>query len=450
MPKTFIQDIVPTSRRSIRNIPLPGAPADIGPAREPVRSEKLRKVAPPPPEANFNIPPAEKPRRKSEPKRGFPSFWLWILVLAIVLGGVYAGSFLFVSATVKISPKEMNVPINITGVAKIDPAEGELGYEIVTLTREGQREVPASGETQVQKSATGKIVVYNNYSTEAQTLVAKTRFETSNGLIFRIQDQVTVPGQKTANGTKVPGSVTVTVVADKPGDSYNVGLADFTIPGFKGDPRFEKFSAKSDPSAPIAGGFVGVVKKVSDSDLAASKIAIEAELKKELTNMLTSQIPDTHVMFKGGATFNFDELPQGDSASNATAILKEKGSIYGILFEKDELNKFLANKVEAVKGKDIHVGNLESIAFSLDDINSFDPETTKQVSFKLSGNTNFVWNTNTEEIKRSLIGQKRRNIKAVLSKFESVDRASVSLNPVWILSIPKDPNKIEVKIEPVE
>lgn len=446
MPKTFIQDIVPTSRRSIRNIPLPGAPADINPSREPIRSEKPNKQAPPP----ESKPPVEKPLRDKELKRGFPSFWLLFIVLAIVLGGIYAGSFFFVSATVKISPKEMNTPINITGVAKINPTEGELGYEIVTLSREGQREVSATGSTQVQKSATGKIVVYNDYSADAQTLVAKTRFETSSGLIFRIQDQVSVPGQKTISGVKVPGSIAVTVAADKPGESYNVGLTDFTIPGFKGDPRFGKFSAKSDPNNPIAGGFVGVVKKVSDSDLAASKIAIEAELKKELTSMLNSQTPDTHVMFKGGATFNFDELPQSEGASNSTTILKEKGSIYGILFEKNELNKFIANKVEPVKGKDIYIGNLEFIAFSLDDINSFDSATTKEVSFKLSGNINFVWNIKDSEIKDSLVGQKRRNIKTILSKFESVDRASVTLSPVWILSIPKEPSKIEVKIESVE
>jgi len=446
MPKTFIQDIVPTSRRSIRNIPLPGAPADIGPEREPVRSEKPIKPAPTP----QSTPPVEKPRRGNESKRSFPSFWLLFVVLTIVLGGIYAGSFLFVSATVKISPKEMNTPINITGIAKTNPAEGELGYEIVTLSREGQREVSATGETQVQKSATGKIVVYNDYSADVQTLVAKTRFETPSGLIFRIQDQVSVPGQKTVSGAKVPGSIAVTVVADKPGESYNVGLTDFTIPGFKGDPRFEKFSAKSDPSNPIAGGFVGVVKKISDSDLAASKIAIETELKKELTNMLNSQIPDTHVMFKGGSTFNFDELPQGEGVSNSTAILKEKGSIYGILFEKNELNKFIASKVDSVKGKDVHIGNLESIAFSLDNINSFDAAITKEISFKISGNTNFIWDINDSEIKDSLVGQKRRNIKAILSKFESVDRASLTLSPVWIFSIPKEPSKIEVKIEPVE
>ena len=80
-------------------------------------------------------------------------------------------------------------------------------------------EVTSENEVTIKTEASGKIVVYNNYSTAGQKLIKDTRFETPNGLIFRIKDAVTVPGKKTVGGETVPGSLEVTVYADKEGDS---------------------------------------------------------------------------------------------------------------------------------------------------------------------------------------------------------------------------------------
>jgi hypothetical protein len=373
-----------------------------------------------------------------------------LLIVVLLAGGIFSIPLFFSSATVVISPKEMNLPVNVTGSASLGSTNGALKYEIATLSREGTKEIPASGEEEVRRSATGKIVIYNDYSAEPQTLVARTRFETPGGLIFRIQEQITVPGQKTVSGVKTPGSVTATVIADAPGEEYNVGLADFTIPGFEGDPRFSKFSAKSDPQNPITGGFVGVIKKVSESDQTASKIAIEAELKKELSEQLTSQIPNTHILFRNGATFSFEELPQEPGSSNSTAIIKERGTIHGILFNRKDLSEFIANNYEQIKGKKVNIENLDSISFTLNEVNLFNPETSEEISFKIVGDAKFVWEIPTDEVKNSLIGQKRSNIKDILSKFEAVERANLSFMPPWTLSIPKDPSKIKLEIEASE
>ena len=53
-------------------------------------------------------------------------------------------------------------------------------------------------------------------------------------------------------------------------------------------------------------------------------------------------------------------------------------------------------------------------------------------------------------LRRVSLAKKRSNIKGILSNFESVNRAKVSIRPVWVLTMPRDPNKIAVEIERVE
>ncbi len=448
MTKIFVQDIVPAGKRSIRNIPLPTSKSMPMAPKEVVEKDVVaEEIEQPTRKGSKSVKPPKTPKTKS----GFPGFGVWATIVVALLVVIYAGSFLFVTATATIVPKEANVPITVNGKATSQDSMSTdatgLHFTIATLTREGSKEVPAGTEEKVEKKATGKIIIYNSYSADPQTLVANTRFETASGLIFRIPAQVVVPGQKTVNGVVTPGSVEVSVNADAAGEKYNIGLGDFTIPGFKGDPRFAKFSAKSDPKAPIAGGFVGVARKVTANDTAAAKVAIETQLKNELQSALNSQIPDTHVLFGGASTFDFDELPQEAGEASGTATIKEKGTVYGILFDKNELSKYLAMQSSEIGEKDVTVENIDSLHFTLDNMAGFNPASTKDITFKLDGTADFVWNVNKDDVAKSLTGEKRGNIRGILANFESVDRASVSIHPIWIFSMPKNADKIRVEIE---
>jgi hypothetical protein len=446
MAKIFVQDIVPAGKRSIRNIPLPVSRAESTGVKIPRQTsarnedsfdEKLSRKS-------KQAPESREPRtHKSKSRLG-----MWVSLVACVLVLAFVGSFVFVSATVTVAPREITLPLNTPGSATAGPStDGALGFTLVTLSREGSKQVPAGTEERVDRKASGKVVIYNSYSTSPQTLVANTRFESPTGLIFRIQSQVIVPGMKTVNGVTTPGSIAATIYADAGGEKYNIGLSDFTIPGFKGDPRYAKFSAKSDPKSPITGGFVGTEKKVTASDLAAAKVSIETQLKSELQNLIESQIPETHVLFKGATTFDFNSLPQESSGSTTLATIREQGTVYGILFSKSELSKFLASRLGEINGKDVAIDNFDSLTFSLSDMANFDPKTTQKIDFTLAGDAHFVWNIDTATISNSLAGQKRANIKAIMASFESIDRANVSLNPVWVFTLPKNPAKITVQLE---
>ncbi|MEK7390882.1 MAG: hypothetical protein AAB635_01960 [Patescibacteria group bacterium] len=445
MKKIFLQDVVPSGKRSIRNIPLPNNKS--GPATKDAQVNETR--------TGKNSP--KKPSNRPRSNRNFGNLGIWVIALIVIVGLGYAGSFLFVSATVTVIPKEINVAMNLTGTAFLEPAGEELGFTIATLSRESSKIIPASGEEKVERKASGKIIIYNNNGKAAQKLVANTRFETPNGLIFRIQESVLVPGQKTVNSVVIPGSATATIYADQPGEKYNVGLSDFTIPGFKSDSRFTKIIAKSDPKFPIKGGLIGTVKKIAPADAASAKLSIETQLKSELREDLESQIPDSHILFNNALTFNFEELPQDNqnngmesvartSTTSLTVVVKEKGSIYGILFDRNALSKYLAERSVEIGQKDVFVSNLDLINFTLENKGAFNPVTASEITFKLAGDTRFVWNIHKDIISEALAGQKRRGVKDILANFESVHKANVAIRPVWVFTLPDKTDRIKVAV----
>ncbi len=440
MKKVFLQDVVPSGKRSIRNIPLPQTKASPREAR--IKEVKENTSTPEP--TSEQKPPHTPPTRRNKSKNGMSRFYFWAGALVLVLALGYAASFMLVSARVTVTPKELTEQVTVAGTGALDAPQGTLGYTVVSLSKEAQKEIPATGQEKVEVKASGKIVIYNA-TKDAQKLIANTRFETPAGLIYRTRDAVTVPGQKTAGGTTAPGNLTVTVYADQAGDKYNIGLSDFTIPGFKDDPRYKTITAKSDPASPISGGYVGTVAKVSSNDAVTAKAAIETQLKTELKDALAAQIPDTHILFNNAYIFNFEALPQTPGANATTAIAKEKGTIYGILFEKNEISNFIAQKTADVSDKNVYVSNLESLTLTLDNPAAFTP-TSKTLSFKLTGSPRFVWSVDAAAVAMGLADQKRANIKAILAKFEAIDRANVVIQPFWILSLPAKPERITVEV----
>ena len=182
--------------------------------------------------------------------------WLYGLMLASVFIIILflLSSFLFTGAQIVVFPKHEKVVVNGDFIASTDKALSSLSYEIMTLELSQSRTVAATGREEVSLKASGKIVIYNDYNTAKQRLIRNTRFETPLGLIYRINESIVVPGQTVEGGKTIPGSIEVTIYADEPGENYNIGLTDLTIPGFKGAPQFEHFYARSKSS--LTGCFV--------------------------------------------------------------------------------------------------------------------------------------------------------------------------------------------------
>lgn len=441
MAKKIVQDVLPPERRTIRDIPIPGT------------KQKKKGVT----VSSTKSSQVKIPKERRKPTRNYTRISIWVVASVCVIAMFYFGSFIFAGATITVTPKHQTVEVNATVLAQKETSDKNLSYTIISVSKEGTKIVPAKGEEKVDVKATGKIIIYNNYSSAPQQLVKTTRFETPDGLIFRTTENVTVPGLTKTNSILLPGYAKVSVIADKSGEKYNVGLADFTITGFKGDPKFTKFNAKTDPTSKIGGGFSGIVKKVSDADKLSAKNEIETSLKSDLIALAKQQVPSSHILFDDMVLYSFEPSAQKDIASS-TATIGEKGTVYGVLFDKIELTKFLTDKnitYDENNNPAVFATNLEKLNVIFSNKNSFNPAVPGNIQASIKGSLNITWdidakNSDGNSLVEELAGHKRPEIKDILSKFSSIDRAEVSISPVWSLSFPKNPNKIKVKIDSPE
>ncbi len=297
--------------------------------------------------------------------------------------------------------------------------------------------VAATGEERVDKKAQGKVIIYNE-TTQAQRLVATTRFETPEGLIFRIVSAVTVPAKTLKDGKTVAGSIEALVEADKTGSSYNVGLKDFTIPGFKGDPKYKQVYARS--KTEMIGGFSGMQKIVSKDVLDKSEAELEIAIKEALSKDITTQIPENYVLYTSSISYKLSPAEQTENVSDS-ANLKKTGTASAIIFDKTSLARIILAKLAPQVTTDaVRISNIESLEFSYNGV--FDPNSDSILNFSLKGNPNIVWIFDENKLKTELLGISRTKAKVVLSTYETIKEAWVETHPFWNQGIPKDPEKV--------
>jgi hypothetical protein len=369
-------------------------------------------------------------------KRGNKRLWIGLSVVAVV-GLAILVSTVFHGADVLVSPKVVAANVGGDYAAKKTAAKGELAFESITVKQTGSEAVKASGEETVNKKATGVVVIYNNYSSASQRLIKNTRFETPEGLIYRITDSVTVPGK---TGT-TPGQVEAVITADETGDKYNAGLKDFTIPGFKGDPRYSAFYARSKTA--LAGGFSGVRKVVAESDRKAAEEKIRSKLRTELLTIIKKQVTEDKLFFDKGYSIDFVSLPE-EAMSNSEVLVKVEGSLSAAVFNKKAFSSYAASK--AIKGYQndaVIIKDPESIFFTPK--SDFRPATNPAVSFTLSGTPSFEWIYDESVLKDALKGADRDEVVGILQKFPMIEKADISIRPFWRGSFPDSVSRINIK-----
>lgn len=163
------------------------------------------------------------------------------------------------------------------------------GEEFSTEIRK-KGEGTSENTEQYSKQAGGTIVIFNDFSPEPQILVRRTRFRTPGGLIFRTERKITVPGKE--NGK--PGSVEVEVVADEPGEKYNIDLSDFTIPGFEDTPKYTKIYGRA--KTKMTGGVIGEGKVVGRKESDELLRQLEADVRDEYGTALAKVIPENYMI----------------------------------------------------------------------------------------------------------------------------------------------------------
>lgn len=428
MSKKIVSDMIFT-KRSIRQIPI-----------SPEKKERLEK----------EIEEVEVHQSQRRPMN--PKFLLWTIATVCLLALFFGLSIFFTSATVIITPKVEMITFNNDSYLARQNATGttDLSFEVMSVEQTAGEEVLAGEEKEVSQKASGKIVIYNNYSTASQRLINNTRFEANNGKIYRINSSVVVPGLKKVDGKVVPGSIEAVVYADQAGESYNLKLSDlqgdFKIPGFKGDPRYNSFYARL--KTDLTGGLIGKQRVVSAELRKEAEETLKVRLKEQLLKELYAIKPENFLMFKDGYSLDYINLSDTPALNSEDKVqINMKGVLNGIVFNGARLAKYFAvKKVKDFDGLPVEFIPTDDLAivFVAKDNTGLWKNNTLEI--KLTGEAVIKWLYDTEAIKKDLAGQKGTEVKNLAVKYQnSVKGLQVIFKPVWARYFPDDFNKIKVK-----
>lgn len=364
---------------------------------------------------------------------------LLFLGIVIVAGITLFLIVFFSTARISITPRQEAV--SISGSFSAKRGGEELSFEVMSISAEESVEVSADEKRQVDERATGSILIYNDYSQSPQRLVKNTRFAATDGKVFRIRESVVVPGQMEEGGKRVPGSVEAVVVADEPGERYNIGLTDFTIPGFKGDPRHEKFYVRS--KTDMTGGFSGVRNFPSEQIITETRQQLRTALNETLGKNARAQTPDGFILYSAGTKIVLADDPSV-VIDGSKAMITERGMISGVIFKEDELSQYLAKKsLASFDGEKINIPDIEEIDFSFSNEPTFEEN---EILFTLNGSAHIIWHVDTDGLVKAIAGKPRTAFDEILGSFSNVRRAEASIRPFFIPSFPKDHSRITAEL----
>jgi len=309
---------------------------------------------------------------------------------------------------------------------------------------ESSRSAATTGEREIEEHASGVIRIYNSYSSSPQTLVKTTRFVSEAGILFRTAETIVVPGAEIVEGKIVPSSTTVNVIAAKPGEEYNIGPSTFSIPGFKGTPKYLAFYGKSESK--IEGGKIGLESVVTRDDYNNLEGSLKTELTGKIDEALRILLPEGFVIPEGASRTYEPEIISSNSIDSASTEFTMTGSILIKAFairEVDVINLMRNDFENEFPGKQIVI-NGGGVTY---EILNIDFEQSK-LALKASLQQRAIPSIDAQEIKEGLVGKREDVVRSYLASNPDIKEAKVTFWPFWVNKITDDLSRVEVIITP--
>ncbi len=459
---------VSKTRRGLEGIvKQEGRPLKVNPLKERPVTLEVKPVRPSKTQAHHEVEDIKNVWKEQDARSYAPSENIWSgvhsrtkktlrhfpkksLVILGVFSVILLGTIIYVSAgsaKIDIYPKKQSLEFQLKVSASdkfsfVDAGLNKIPGQLFSIEKNASQTYLATGERDVAQKARGIITVYNEYGTTPQVLIATTRFESPEGLVFRTLKAVTVPGTKVENGKIIPGSIKVEVIADKPGDTYNIPPAKFTIPAFneRGDAgRYEKIYGRSDEA--MKGGIVGKAKVVTETDFNTAKQALSDQVRKELEESLKTQLSGLKSIYPSAIQLKEPESTARIDEAADEFMMAVSGSIKTVGFKEEDLKGLIKQFVDKTKNLTVIP---DKLTISYSDI-TFDP-ITGVLSFTVDVKTTGYAKVDSDKIITDLAGKNEEEIKNYLKGLAGIDTAKVVLSPFWVKKMPQDKERIKIQI----
>lgn len=429
----IVSDIVP-------NVVKPEQPKSVSVAPSPAKPISVKTMP------QFRI----KPKRQLVLSLG--------IIILLFSAGIIGALIWLPKATINIQLQKLNLDFNrlVEGdksFKKVEVTLEKIILPVELLTNRSNLKLffPATGKEKIAEKAKGRLIVYNAYSSEPQTLVASTRFVSPEGKIFRLDEKITIPGAKIINGQIQPSSIEVNVTADQTGEAYNLPLpsaskkAIWRIPGFEGTPKYQGFYAEAKTA--MTGGFIGEAAVPTSDDIVKARSAIEKALKENLKSQMAILLTNDLKVFDEAISFNVlrFEADRRANEKNEFGVFAEAEMSYLVFNEKEMREALTANLIAAAEAK-----NNLSLTVKTFDWRYENPKidfVNGRLSFNLAGQTVLQPVFNADDFISQIAGLNKKTLEAKVFSLPGLARGRISLWPFWVKRVPTKENRIKLFIE---
>ncbi len=393
------------------------------------------------------------------------------LILLFIIYIALPGATIYITPTASKLEKSVNIILADykQNRAELDTSSAHIipSYPIKTSVSKTITHV-STGKKFSDKAAnaSGVITIYNT-SKNSWPLVAKTRFQTENGLVFRINSPITVPAA-TSEG---PGTVDAFVIADQNdahgiivGDKGNIGITRFFLPGLKEDSRSKLYAENKEF---FTGGITDYITYVSAEDIAAAKTLLKNELVKNAIDVLKEEVNTKSLALEESGLFTLLEgenaVKLGESIINVDVNLEGQEiseftisgnlEVSGIYYPHDAMLDILVEELTSKKSpyRELVTVNENSTSYrifewdetrgkvkltaNIKGIEQFDIDAKKENGAKL-----------LESIKVHIVGKGIEEAKLYIQNLSEVNKVEIDSWPAWSPTIPSIPDNIEFEI----
>jgi len=383
-------------------------------------------------------------RLKSKVSRYFILFAaVFFLLGGLALTYLYlpkANIILYLKSQEKSSSVDIEADVSATG---IDAENGIVPAKMEQLEKEKKEDFVATGSKSGGGKATGKVVIYNDFSTDSQPLVATTRLETADGKIFRITKTIVVPGIAKVGVDTKSGAIEVDVVADKAGVEYNIDPADFKISGFKGGPKYDKFYAKSAKS--MTGGSTGETAAVTAQDISQAKEKTITEAKAEAAQDLKQSLPAERKIFDDSVAVELVSATPSAAAGTQTDKFSfdVKVKIKTLSFSENDVKEIIKAKSGDGQGS----GGMVNFANSINYVLAEENIEKGYVKFQAKTDLGVAGGIDLENFKKGALGKKSSEIASFAKAYPAVMKADVSFWPFFATRVSMNEKRVQIEIK---
>jgi len=396
----------------------------------------------------------EKPKRQNRRNISLlPSlsskFFIGFIIICLITALAIFG-FVLPKSDIVITLKTEALTYDFEFVAdelidNIDSVSSKIPSEKIDIINEESGDYPATGKKHIIEKAAGKITIYNECSTGPQTLVINTRFLSKEGKIFRINKAVKIAGFTKPEDKIIPGSVIADVVAEEPGESYNINSTSFTIPKLQelNSWKFSCLYARSEQA--MSGGIDKEVLSFSDSDYLTAKEKLVKVVKEKNEKEFSDKISDEYVLLEyleqNEEIKIKDDVKTGDVVDSfqmtvlvkTTALLVAKNDLDNLISEK--INSDLSSEIELVKG---------SRKYEIGEVNK---DENGKISMPISVSQNSTAKVDIDKIKDEIAGKNELELRKYFVNMKGIKTTDVGFWPFWVKSIPSSSDKINITID---